>query len=43
MLDGWKSIRDARELLIEAVACNITTDDYKTRVITSVAARGRRH
>jgi hypothetical protein len=40
-LDGWNPTRDAVELLIEAVAGNITTDEYKAHVLTSVAARRR--
>ncbi len=42
MPDGWNPTRDAVELLIEAAAGNINAEEYKVRVLASVATRHRR-
>jgi transposase len=39
MLEGWHPTREAVALLIEAAAGNITTDEYKARVIASARSR----
>ena len=41
VLAGWKPTRDSVALLIDAVAGNITADEYKARVAASAATRGR--
>ena len=41
MLEGWTPIRESVALLIDAVAGNITADEYKARVIASAATRSR--
>jgi Antitoxin VbhA len=38
LLDGWNPSREAVALLIEAAAGNITTDEYKERVVASPVA-----
>ena len=41
MLEGWRPTRESVALLIDAVAGNITADEYRARVVASAATRGR--
>jgi Antitoxin VbhA len=41
MLEGWTPTRESVALLIDAVAGNITADEYKARVVASAATHGR--
>jgi hypothetical protein len=41
MLEGWRPSRESVALLIDAVAGNITADEYKARVVASARKRGR--
>jgi Antitoxin VbhA len=41
MLEGWRPSRESVALLIDAVAGNITAEDYRARVVASAATRGR--
>jgi Antitoxin VbhA len=40
-LEGWRPTRESVALLIDAVAGNITADEYRARVVASAATRGR--
>jgi Antitoxin VbhA len=41
MLEGWRPSRESVALLIDAVAGNITAEEYRARVVASAATRGR--
>jgi Antitoxin VbhA len=39
MLEGWRPTRESVALLIDALAGNITADEYRARVVASAATR----